>query len=421
MVRLVADPLYQYLISTFPATRPYPRQALQRSPMPPLVARYLDRALDQRLKAEEGRLAAARTEWFDYRHPDVEDAHRVLLETAGRHARIPASEWPGALREAVGNVTSYLVHPTRTLPDFVFSDSDGVVPTSAVLHRMRHFGAYRYLEDAVSTYLEQKNAQEIDRARFSSIIAHVDRQMTEEHKTADWLQLLEPLLSLVRMVPELADGVPLPLLRSFFNAKRAAVVERRLAFVAENQGVEALDEEGLRRLLDGPEDRFEPSVGRRNEHSTPETSYGEGPLPLWKKFQHGGREEPEVLVREPSPSPAVERPGSNAVPLWKKFRSTVEDGRAPTERAEKPPAELPALERTVLGERGLRNRSLFVKHLFGGSSDAYEYTLKRLSRATSWPQASQIIAEDIFLKNQINIYSEPAVAFTDAVEARFNV
>ena len=77
------------------------------------------------------------------------------------------------------------------------------------------------------------------------------------------------------------------------------------------------------------------------------------------------------------------------------------------------------LERSVLGQKGIRNRSLFLRHLFSGSERAYEDTLRKLYAAESWSEASQIIAREVFLKHQVNIYSDPAVAFTDAAEARF--
>lgn len=83
------------------------------------------------------------------------------------------------------------------------------------------------------------------------------------------------------------------------------------------------------------------------------------------------------------------------------------------------PSGLSELEVAVLGQRGTRNRDLFVKHLFSGSTDAYEDTLRKLNVAENWSEASQIIAREVFIKHQVNIYSEPAVAFTDAAEAKF--
>jgi len=73
----------------------------------------------------------------------------------------------------------------------------------------------------------------------------------------------------------------------------------------------------------------------------------------------------------------------------------------------------------VLGEPGLRNRELFITHLFNGDRSAYLRVLRLLRDTPTWAEASQLIAREVFRRYQVNIYSEPAVAFTDAVERRY--
>ena len=122
---------------------------------------------------------------------------------------------------------------------------------------------------------------------------------------------------------------------------------------------------------------------------------------MWKRFVHA----PEI--EEPEAAPYADEP--EAIPLWMRFRSAAEPGAA----------DLPMLEHAVLGEHGYRNRERFVKNLFSGSAEAYEQVLRRLYTAPTWTQASQIIAQDVFKAHRVNIYSPPAIAFTNAVEARY--
>ncbi|MEX1054414.1 MAG: hypothetical protein WED81_00185, partial [Rhodothermales bacterium] len=129
-----------------------------------------------------------------------------------------------------------------------------------------------------------------------------------------------------------------------------------------------------------------------------------GPMPLWKQFER-------VPSAVPSQAREVHPVSTSPEPLWKKFRK--EPGSSSELSA------LNQLEQSVLGGRGARDRDLFVKHLFAGSLDEYENTLRRLQEAPNWSQASQIIAQEVFLRHKVNIYSEPAVAFTDAAEARY--
>jgi hypothetical protein len=59
-----------------------------------------------------------------------------------------------------------------------------------------------------------------------------------------------------------------------------------------------------------------------------------------------------------------------------------------------------------------------VRELFDGSRDAYERVLHRLRGADDWSTATQIIASDVFRAYGVNIYSDAARSFTNAVEAR---
>jgi hypothetical protein len=62
---------------------------------------------------------------------------------------------------------------------------------------------------------------------------------------------------------------------------------------------------------------------------------------------------------------------------------------------------------------------VYVRQLFNGDEAAYRQILKRLRTADSWGEASQIIASDVFRAYKVNIYSDAAVHFTNAVESRF--
>ena len=83
------------------------------------------------------------------------------------------------------------------------------------------------------------------------------------------------------------------------------------------------------------------------------------------------------------------------------------------------PTELARLEEAVLGEAGTGLRAMFVNHLFARSLDTYEQVLRRLHATASWSDASKIIAEDVFRTFKVNIYSDPAILFTDTVEAGY--
>lgn len=119
---------------------------------------------------------------------------------------------------------------------------------------------------------------------------------------------------------------------------------------------------------------------------------------------------PPVVAPPPPEKPPAE-PAS--VPLWMRF---MRDRQPPPSTAL---PELHALELRVLGRQGASHRDQFVRHLFSGSLPAYTQALHHLEAASDWPSASRIIAEEVFRRHRVNIYSDPAVLFTNTVEGRF--
>ena len=65
------------------------------------------------------------------------------------------------------------------------------------------------------------------------------------------------------------------------------------------------------------------------------------------------------------------------------------------------------------------HRAWYLEHLFRGDGQSYRGALVALAATTTWTEATQVIAEDVFRKHEVEIYGDPATSFTDAVEARF--
>ena len=76
--------------------------------------------------------------------------------------------------------------------------------------------------------------------------------------------------------------------------------------------------------------------------------------------------------------------------------------------------EKETLEHLLEGER-----SYYVEQLFGGSDEAYEEALRNVAKKDGWKSASKEIQNNIFKRNMIDIYSEPAVDFTDRLQSYF--
>jgi hypothetical protein len=137
--------------------------------------------------------------------------------------------------------------------------------------------------------------------------------------------------------------------------------------------------------------------------------------PLWKR-----------LANPADTATAAPGPTADAAPLWAQFSQETAQpvpSSAPVASSRLPPtlrddAPLDALELSVLGTSDPDRRTWYTEELFSGNAADYRYTLLQLDAVRTWTAATDIIARDVFRKHSVNIYSEPAVTFTDAVEAQ---
>ncbi len=521
MLREVSDSLFESLIETFPPNRPYSRSDIEQDPMPPLLAHFLSQTLHYKLDVEVEHLRTVRSKWFDYDHADVQSAHQAFVASLARHMRIPAEEWRATLKRSTKLVFAHLILPTHTLAEYVFQDEDAPLPAPVIYRQLSFFAAYPYLKEAIETFMKQRQLKEIDRSRFSSLLVQIDKHMTANYSSVDWLRLLRPMFDLMKRVPYTnKQGVPIDLLVMFFGDKDAYEIQERLSVEKELHRSELIDPSTLQKVIEGsvepyiqhvdsqqdePEKKPAPP-GASQQSSEPAGNDGEDtvvmprpqpapasrpkegasnePRPLWEQFQETPN--PAGPPKSPNGAPAakpVEEP-KGPVPLWMQFQkgspkpapgnvpvdkkqqpaeqqkparprtaaapspsaappgggppkapgpvrpdppsgTAVSDQTSSSEGDTKPPQSRPMtleqLEFAVLGLYGSSNRDMFVEHLFSGSRDEYLRLLHRLKETNTWQEASGLIAQDIFKKHNVNIYSPAAIMFTESVEEQYKI
>lgn len=424
----LAAALRRYLIQQFPVDRDYDRAALHADAMPPLVAAFLDHMLDRWTAMERDRL---RSDWFDFEQAEVQKAEAQFFTVLGRTARVPMSAWEATLGGAVDLVVRFLTTPARALTDAIFEGEADPLPAETVRERLELFAAYPYLAQAARAYLNQAHLGAVDPDALFHVLDRADRRAVQGYDPEKWLTLLHPLFDLAGQVPELG-GVPSSVLRDFFEAKGEETLAERLDSIAGT----VLDEAMLRDLMETGDDgqrtegrgqKTESEVTGSEELRAEEEAIEEVPVPLWQRFTQEGGGDGSVNARFGAAdekgegiSPLESPPSEEKVPLWQHLTPPLPPPALPApESPVQRPGALEELEERVLGRISPGQRTRFVKHLFRGDAGKYATVLHALDAATSWTEASQVIARDVFRPFRVNIYGEHAVAFTDAVEARF--
>jgi hypothetical protein len=441
----LADPLYERLRRSFPADQAYTSADWNADTMPSPVRHYLSHLLHHHGRQEAARMHHARTDWVNYDHPEVEQAARTFLDTIDDHTRVPQDQWAETLRTATRRTTDYLVRPVPTLKAFVFKESSGAVSISQIQWRMQFFGPYAYLRDAVQAFAKKHDRETLEPDPFEQVLRRVDERMTADYEADRWLRLLDPLFETAQRATGRRQ-VPLPLLHTFFEEKNAAPIVDRLPPHEHGTEADAAAPDTLRRLIgaasteaspdrhDAPGSPLDPDLqdpreARHAEDAEAPSSdeNADETAPMWKRFE-------QDLSRRSGATDA--ETGDEAQPLWAQFQERTSPSApdadspsspsAPTSHAASEEASLPSdddelsvLEREVFGATNPPNRTVYVQELFGGDEEAYRQILKRLRKTGSWSTASQIIASDVFRAHQVNIYSDAAVHFTNAVEAAF--
>ena len=447
MAGSIVDDVLDRITQAFPPQHHYGLDDIAADPMPPSVAHFLEHLLQRRLDLEMRNMREAASPWVDADHPDVHEAARSFRSALQPHLHIPAAEWERVLRRAVQRATAYLIHPTQTLTQFAFGEEDGERPAATLRERIRFFAPYPYLRETAKQLTARESS--IRRTTFEATLRRADEQHTAGFTADDWMDLLDPLFALMELTS--LRGIPVSFLQTFFQAKGAGAVVQRLQTTSLEEGTMALSRDALRRMLlaveppssdtapadDTPTDAAQhtsttppsPERGAASQPASSSHAASNGPTPLWKQFQNVGG----LAAEAPSEAAAPANDVPDDAPLWQRFRpagtappSTNASAAASSNSADATPSSKPApsnglatLEQAVLGDRGPSNQALFIRELFGGSEDDYRATLRRLRNAPNWTRASQIIAQDVFRTHQVNIYSEPAVLFTNAVEDRF--
>ncbi len=420
----LAAALRQHLIQQFPADRAYDRVAIYADAMPPLVAAFLDQTLDRWTDLERARL---RSDWFDFEDDEVREAEARLFDALGTTARVPATAWESTLSGAVDLVVRFLTIPARALTDAAFEGEPHPLPVETIRERLDLFAAYPYLTDAAEVALRDRTGDLLPDDVFA-LLDLADRKAVRGYGPDEWVTLLAPLFDLARLTE--LGGVPVSALRDFFEAKGEDALADRVSAQAETVLDEAalLDvlasEDGGQKAASSEQKAEEGTAVVDDEPVVEQGAVDEAPVPLWQRFaQDSG--DGSVHTRLGDSTPSIEP--ADEPPLWQTLAAprseTSSRPAAPSAESLAPKSvgssALDELEERVLGRTSSGQRSRFVEHLFRGDAGKYVTVLHALDEASSWTEASQVIARDVFRPFKVNIYGEHAVAFTDAVEARF--
>lgn len=373
----------------------YSRSMISETAMPAGIKHFLLCALKRRAGLEASRLLDVRSEWFDADDPRYQETLQMVVLSLGETARFPPKEWSQAVHVAVKKVTDYLIAPVSTLVSFIFPIGTDSISVTDLQRKTGYFSDYGYISHAANAFVERKGHQRVVKSEFEGALNHVDQQITRNYDTAAWIQSLKPLIEVVGISGLPNTGLPVVFAVQYFSVKAQNEIAEAINEAASTRKAELITVSSLEKIIASVLESQSAGQPQISNTSPPDQTEKKD-LPLWKRFQ---AEDTDRQVHEAGQ------------PLWKKFAGSATSRTHVTSGTDS--------SDVVLGS-AIAQKDRYLRDLFEGNSESFIAVMNALCDSPDWSSASKIIADQVFRPYRVDIYSDVAVEFTNAVESRYS-
>ncbi len=392
------------------------------------------------------------TEWADLKSDSVNEAWENFLDTVEDHVRLPAYKLVELIQKIVNRTYPLLVWPRTRIVKYLFGKKE-VRDYETLRDKVGHMPFNQQLGRAVTRYMEKKGFEELSREKGREVIEKVDEKMTRRYSREQWYESIRPLF-------ELACGpVPRELLASYFHHRGQAHWSN---LMAEEKGM--MSKEDFRAWLEqesspSPHESTadaEPAASHSRDESgsdlntsfnadkeSKQNTAGEEPVtvPIEREQEESGSHEQQPDVARDH---SGEQRAEEEEPIWRRFLSREDTASVADESLEMDSAEEVEDTAEIFGhqlnevfkpedeeeERDSRFQQLqsylkryeeyYIREIFRGSASDYKKALRQLTECEDWREAYPFIDREIFERNDVDLYSDVAVHFTDMMQTYFS-
>jgi hypothetical protein len=437
----------------------YELSDLRASELPDIVVQPLQRELVKRLRSE---LEMPLTEWADLNDEAVHRAWGEFVETAEDHVRLPDYKVEALLKAIVNKLYPLITWPRTQISKFIFGNHEEL-DRSEIAERVEQLPINQQLGSAVMRYMNKKNVDRLSRKKCEEIVKKIDEKLTERYSTDQWFQSILPLF-------ELACGpVPTDQLATYFFHRGHQGWSNKLAQIdgeiSKSEFEEWLEERSTDTAATKaskddakqfPDNRSSGGSNREENINAGFTSRESNAKPSGSpKGEQPKKQQPTQTPDSKKSGPAAssviasESSGENTTqqeadePIWRRFVSNTDRDDQQTSEGEQQQDSESAPEHN--GDDGYQlnelfkedngnldhesaqhlnqylegKRQYFIREVFRGSLSAYEQAIKTLAACEDWQEAYPYIDRQIFDRNDIDLYSRPALEFTDTMQSYF--
>jgi hypothetical protein len=356
--------------------------------MPRGVKTYLQAEVTRWLRADLA--AAPRFGRVNVTAPGVAQLTTAFLRSLAQGYSFTRTDYLSVLADAVHFTENFLCRPQWTLSTFVFETSPAITQEE-LFFRLGFTADYSYFRRLIEKMVRQWNWKEVRAEDFKELVSKIDGQVVRQHTAQELAMLVKPIYDFLAM-GEASRNVAIPLspVLVFFDDKKMTTMKDHIETICRIRGRSELTLNELALLIE-------------DVSITPPS------------------QKPGVRAAQPPPAPAgpvLESAPPSEDETDRAIELALESPVVPLE--EEPPAPgptphgLPDLH-LIITEK---ERGRFLKKLFKKDEEYYTTFVGELNKAVSWKDAT-LLLNRFFQENRIDPFSDEAVEFTDAVQARY--
>ncbi len=361
-----------------------------------------------------------RSKKFPYSLPEVMRLQEQIDLHLQHRYEFDQKDFDALLDEAVHFQFNYLCRPQFTLMNFLFENRRRI-PTAEIERKLQYCVDYTYYREIIRRYIVDHGLTKITYEEFQSLLEKIDYEIINRHSSWELARMLKALFAFVDAglhEPRKDDGDPkLPINAAvvFFEDKKLFDMKERLEQERDKRKVLEITIPELANIVE--------KVRTSNDEAV--AAIEEKPARKQTRARKKAVIEPVKDMPPAQTKPPVLR-------VVEREQDLFQPASGSNERREIPVAGAMSEERSEIGqkrqeevEEGIHTAfsppetKRFVKNLFMKDDVAFREALDTLNIIATWEEAS-VYLDQLFIGNDIDPFSEEAIAFTDKVYAWFH-
>jgi hypothetical protein len=379
----------------YPGERIALRAVLTDSDIPENFKKFAEAGVDEIIDDEE--LGRSRTGRIEFSLPEIQTLFKEIRHAVKNSFEFTHEDFLELTGKASKFLFNYVIRPRWTLEKFLFKGEREISKLN-FFRAERFLCNYPYYPHGVVEFMEFQNRESIDIESWRKLHAKID-----EHLLSTLASNAESLTGSLAELFEFAAGyskIPIDAMILFFRDKSMNEIVDRIEFAKELKGIQSLDSREFQSILQAPSRDMTQTIDLLPPKSDSSKSYE----PLEKRADSGWQgEKVETEKLEEKKEIREKKAGTDRQLSIEPLPSIMTGQKFPSVR-------------TLLNSK---DEAKIIKRIFHGSRSLYHIAIHKLDESPDWKAASKIV-EGIFIDRDVDPFSKYAVAFTDAINKRFD-